>query len=1733
MDSVDESSLAATFMNGVTCSADGILLDGIDDYVVIDNWEWGSTTSFEVYVKYDSFNRYSRVFDFGNGDGSDSVSLYNGGEGDISVMWWNVHQGSIQKPHGAANCESATWMHIVLTVKDTTMKMYKNGVLADETNNGHEPNVITRSSHTIGANKGMSSFFDGTIAYVKMWHGVELTASDVTSLYAPHNTAHHFWDFRGCTTGAAVMDSIAGDLAARPFSGPTCSSGGIVMDGIDDYVQIDNWEWGGTTSFEVYVQYHSFNDASRVFSFSNGQSSDNVFLYNGGTSSPITFGVLQGSTNKFLSSSNFDTAPKWTHVIATVKDTTIKVYKNGLLVGTNTEAHEPNVMTRTKHWLGLSTWSNVGGTFDGAIAYVKVWHGVELTSDNIFSLFKQACAAGEFFDSALNKCSPCGPGMYSESPGSATCTSCPKGKTHFISASTSASDCSHDSVHSWNFMGCSNGVPVVDDTEGSTLKATVRNGATCSTEGIVFDGVDDWVDIDDWEWGGTTSFEVYVKYDSFKSGGSHVFDFSSGENSDNVIVYNVGDSSAIRWSVCQSSGITCKHLDSSNFDTAEWSHVVVTVKGTTMKLFKNGVLVGTNTNGIEPRVVTRTQHWLGRSAWSTHGYFDGTIASLKVWHNTELTETEIRNLPKMPCLPGTFGSGYPDCMVCAAGSYSTGTGSSSCTTCPKGTYLDDDRILASNHDNAEDCRVCEAGKYNHDNATAPNLHVSCTICESGTYNAFDNSNASNHYSCTLCPIGKKNDATSVEDHNSADDCELCSPGTFASLPGAAVCEPCEEGLSSGNGASSCSQCPAGYVCTSDGRQEPCPSGKYSSGSSACLNCNEGYRCPGATDKILCPAATYQEDQGQRNCKVCEAGTYGPEEGLLSCLECPQGHFCPRASATPITCGSVALFCPSGSSGVTPVSPGHYTAPVGDETTMTRSTQIMCEVGYACIGGNREFCGGEGQYADEVGLSSCKIATAGQKASADHSGSEVCPAGTFSVGGTSECTGCEAGKFSAQGAVGCTSAATCGVGEFVKSASTLTTDTECEVCRAGKASMGGNAAECTACDKNGEYSDTDKANACKLAPAGTKPSTNRTAIEFCPRNTFSIGASNECTPCAEGGHSFPGSSACETCPQYEAFDDLTESCACMGSFKRIGGICTCKSGETLMGTSCSPCELGKWKDEVGVTSCSRCETTLAGAITANLGSTHEAACICPMATFDNGEGKCVEIVEGIRNDIEGLTLETLTLFPGWWRTANTSDDIRECLIAEACVGGNSTNMCREGHDGPYCNICVENYNPDPFGICKECAYSKKDVMFTCWVAVAIVVFFVVFKFLVKKKFGGRGKGKNIWKRMKSGVKVMFASGQITASLPRVVPSLALPKSYEKVVEASQVLKLDIFTLVPVGCWTGGTFNYYDRTVAMTLPVIALCSTCFLLGFLTRKNRFYTVAIVVTYLTLPTITTTVFGLFPCDPLDDGRYFLRADYHIRCDDEGRFVWGMFGAAMVFTFPVCVPALYFFLLWKKKDKIRKPVEERSKDEDIHDIIFLWDPYKPEFWYWEVVETLRRLGMTGLLSIIKPGTFTQLTTGLIFAAMYTVLLSKLEPYQEARDSRIAILSSAMVELTFIASYLMKAQDFVEDGYEARGLGLLMVIATALIFVFFLLWGWNSLNDVSKSTNSLAANILGGSRKRERKGSDGTVAEDELQMSDLSPRKNSLFEVGNPMAKKGGKKVEDKKAEASPVDCHG
>lgn len=57
------------------------------------------------------------------------------------------------------------------------------------------------------------------------------------------------------------------------------------------------------------------------------------------------------------------------------------------------------------------------------------------------------------------------------------------------------------------------------------------------------------------------------------------------------------------WGVFQ--GSTQKDLRTSNFDSSTWTHVDVTVSGTNIKMYKNGALAGTKTDGHEPNVMTR------------------------------------------------------------------------------------------------------------------------------------------------------------------------------------------------------------------------------------------------------------------------------------------------------------------------------------------------------------------------------------------------------------------------------------------------------------------------------------------------------------------------------------------------------------------------------------------------------------------------------------------------------------------------------------------------------------------------------------------------------------------------------------------------------------------------------------------------------------------------------------------------------------------------------------------------------------------------------------------------------------------------------------------------------------------------------------------------------------------------------------------------------------------------
>jgi len=53
-----------------------------------------------------------------------------------------------------------------------------------------------------------------------------------------------------------------------------------------------------------------------------------------------------------------------------------------------------------------------------------------------------------------------------------------------------------------------------------------------------------------------------------------------------------------------------------------------------------------------------------------------------------------------------------------------------------------------------------------------------------------------------------------------------------------------------------------------------------------------------------------------------------------------------------------------------------------------------------------------------------------------------------------------------------------------------------------------------------------------------------------------------------------------------------------------------------------------------------------------------------------------------------------------------------------------------------------------------------------------------------------------------------------------------------------------------------------------------------------------------------------------------------------------------MIVIYPVGIPLIFAWMLWRKKDRIKMSVEEREKDESLLGMEFLFDNYKPKFWY-------------------------------------------------------------------------------------------------------------------------------------------------------------------------------------------
>jgi hypothetical protein len=124
-----------------------------------------------------------------------------------------------------------------------------------------------------------------------------------------------------------------------------------------------------------------------------------------------------------------------------------------------------------------------------------------------------------------------------------------------------------------------------------------------------------------------------------------------------------------------------------------------------------------------------------------------------------------------------------------------------------------------------------------------------------------------------------------------------------------------------------------------------------------------------------------------------------------------------------------------------------------------------------------------------------------------------------------------------------------------------------------------------------------------------------------------------------------------------------------------------------------------------------------------------------------------------------------------------------------------------------------------------------------------------------------------------------------------------------------------------------------------------------------------------------------------------------------------------------------------------------RLRDNRIAELAFLFEAYEPRCWYFESVECMRRLMLTGLLVFVSPGRPLQIVCGAIISMIYMLLYAIVGPFVEESDDRLGAFAQLATFLQLFAGLIL-ITGAMPSSISSVFLGPFMVVMNFSVMVF-------------------------------------------------------------------------------------
>jgi len=342
-------------------------------------------------------------------------------------------------------------------------------------------------------------------------------------------------------------------------------------------------------------------------------------------------------------------------------------------------------------------------------------------------------------------------------------------------------------------------------------------------------------------------------------------------------------------------------------------------------------------------------------------------------------------------------------------------------------------------------------------------------------------------------------------------------------------------------------------------------------------------------------------------------------------------------------------------------------------------------------------------------------------------------------------------------------------------------------------------------------------------------------------------------------------------------------------------------------------------------------------------------------------------------------------------------------------------------------------------------------------------------------------------VRSKLKIVLTLAQLLSDMDFAL-DVTYPPVYGRIMHSvGRVTHVSLAHIFPLQCDV--TYGFEQRLWVATLWPLAAIGAVWAVHLLALREAPADAAarshgapvafsLAVLYVVFPSVSMMIFHSFACTSFDYGdgdkfREVLAVDYAVSCAGAAYGRIRVYAAVFACVYPA-VPLLFFLLLFRIRRHLNprpydtadarvagltrfverevaaaadipsrrilakleaalllKQQQMRDAHGDIAPYQLLYREFEPEFWFWDILDAVRRLALSAAISVFARGQSIQTAVGFFVSFVYASAVSAHAPYVDAEDDWLARASTQIVVLVYFATHAHGA-DLSDDSDATR-----------------------------------------------------------------------------------------------------